>query len=54
MARTRNVAGLSLGLVGLLLLVGIILFLFPEPATSGIGITLIVVALVLWVVQQVL
>jgi hypothetical protein len=54
MAQNRSSLGISLGLVGLLLLVGIVLFLFPEPATSGIGIALIVAALVLWVVQQVL
>lgn len=45
-----NVAGL--GLVGLLLLVGVILFFFPEPVSSGLGVTLIVAAVVVWVIQQ--
>lgn len=42
----------GLGLVGLLLIAGIILFIFPEPATSGLGITLIVIAIIVWVVQE--
>lgn len=44
----------SLGLVGLLIVIGIILFLFPEPATSGLGITLIVLALIVWAVSELL
>lgn len=49
---TMNAAGL--GLVGLLLVVGIVLFLFPEPATSGLGVALIVIAIIVWIVQEVL
>lgn len=37
----------GLGLGGLLLIVGIILFVIPEPATSGIGIVLILLGLLL-------
>lgn len=36
------------GLITLLFLVGIGLFIFPEPATSGLGIALIATAAVLW------
>lgn len=50
MVRNSNLAGL--GLVGLLLLAGIILFIFPEPATSGIGVMLIIVAVIIWVIQR--
>lgn len=39
------------GVIGLILLVGVALFLFPEPATSGVGILLILVGAVLWVVD---
>lgn len=42
----------GLGLVGLLLLIGLILFLFPEPATSGLGVTIIVIALIVWAVSR--
>ncbi|WP_254534526.1 hypothetical protein [Halomarina litorea] len=48
----RNIGGL--GLVGLLLVIGIVLFLFPEPVTSGLGISLIVAAVVLWAIQELL
>lgn len=44
---------MALGLVGLLLVVGVVLFVFPEPATSGLGILLIATAVVLWLVQEV-
>jgi len=50
MARSRNLGGL--GLVGLLLVIGLVLFLFPEPATSGIGVTLIVIAIIVWAVSE--
>lgn len=48
----RNIGGL--GLVGLLLVVGVVLFLFPEPLTSGLGGTLIAAAVLLWVAQELL
>jgi hypothetical protein len=44
----------GLGIVGLLLIAGIILFVFPEPATSGLGITLVVVAVIVWAVAELL
>ncbi|WP_227377133.1 hypothetical protein [Haladaptatus halobius] len=50
MVRNSNIAGL--GLVGLLLIAGIILFVFPEPATSGIGVMLIIAAVIVWAVQR--
>lgn len=50
----RNFGGLTTGLAGTLLLVGFILFIIPEPATSGIGTALMLAGLVLWVVQTVL
>ncbi|WP_433634057.1 hypothetical protein [Halomicrococcus sp. NG-SE-24] len=50
MARDSKLAGL--GLVGLLLVAGGILFFFPEPATSGIGVMLIIAAVVIWVIQR--
>lgn len=37
--------------VGLLLIVGIILFFFPEPITTTIGIVLIGLAVVMWVTE---
>jgi len=39
------------GLAGLLLLAGIALFLFPEPATSGIGILLIATGVAVWLLD---
>lgn len=36
------------GLISLLLIGGVILFLFPEPATSGIGMLLVGAGLILW------
>jgi hypothetical protein len=41
----------DVGLIGGLLLVGVALFLFPEPATSAIGIGLITLGVVAWVVD---
>lgn len=43
-----------MALVGLLLLVGVILFLFPEPATSGLGATLILLGILIWAAREVL
>lgn len=37
----------GVGLLGLLVIVGLILLVFPEPATSGIGVLLLVIALIL-------
>lgn len=45
---------MALGLAGVLLVIGVILFLFPEPATSGLGMTLIGIAIMLWVVREIL
>lgn len=39
------------GLIGLLLVVGVVLFLFPEPATSALGIGLIAVGVLAWLVD---
>jgi len=39
---------------GLLVLAGIILFLVPEPATSGLGVTLIVVGAIVRLVSWLL
>lgn len=39
------------GLIGLLLVVGVVLFLIPEPATSGLGILLVVAGVVLWILD---
>lgn len=44
----------SIGLVGLLLLLGVVLFVFPEPATSGFGVTIILVAIVIWAASEIL
>lgn len=44
----------SIGWIGLVLLLGVVLFLFPEPVTSGLGITILLVALAIWVVSEVL
>ncbi|WP_276302412.1 hypothetical protein [Halorussus lipolyticus] len=41
----------DVGLIGTLLVVGVALFLFPEPATSAIGIGLIALGVVAWVVD---
>jgi hypothetical protein len=41
----------DVGLIGGLLLVGIALFLFPEPGTSAIGIGLIALGVIAWVVD---
>lgn len=38
------------GLISLLLVVGIVLFLIPEPATSGLGILLVGAGVMLWLV----
>lgn len=42
------------GLGGLLVIVGIILFVIPEPATSGLGIALIVIGALVWLVSWLL
>ena len=39
------------GLITLTLIAGVALFLFPEPATSGLGILLITVGVVAWLVD---
>jgi hypothetical protein len=46
MARSRLP---NLGGVSLLIVIGVLLLVFPEPATSGIGLLLLLVALILWV-----
>ncbi len=52
-ARTDDDEGtwLDEGLITLTLVAGVALFLFPEPATSGLGILLIGVAVVAWLVD---
>ena len=42
------------GIVGLLLIAGVVLFFFPEPATSAIGILLIGLAVVAWIADLIL
>ena len=39
------------GLIGLLLVAGVVLFFFPEPATSAIGIGLITVGALAWIID---
>lgn len=39
------------GLIGLVLVVGVVLFLFPEPATSALGMALVAIGLVAWLVD---
>jgi hypothetical protein len=39
------------GLIGLVLVAGIALFLFPEPTTSAIGIGLITVGAIAWIID---
>ena len=39
------------GLIGTILLVGFVLFVIPEPATSGIGILLLATGVVLWIID---
>ncbi|MFC4451619.1 hypothetical protein [Halorussus aquaticus] len=39
------------GLIGALLLVGVVLFLFPEPATSAIGIGLVTIGVIAWLID---
>ena len=45
---TSKLTGGSAGLAGLLLLVGIVLFLFPEPTTSFLGLFIALAGAVLW------
>lgn len=40
------------GVAGILLLVGVVLFFFPEPATSALGIGLIVLGVIAWVAEE--
>lgn len=47
--RQADDSWLTRGLASMLLLSGILMFLFPEPATSLLGIGLIVAGLVVWV-----
>ena len=42
------------GIVGLLLIAGVVLFFFPEPSTSVIGIALIGLAVVVWIIDLIL
>ena len=42
------------GLIGLLLIAGIVLFFFPEPTTSVIGIALIGIAVVAWIIDWII
>jgi hypothetical protein len=38
----------GLGLLGLLVVIGLVLLIFPEPATSGIGLFIIVLAIIMF------
>jgi drug/metabolite transporter (DMT)-like permease len=42
------------GLIGLLLVAGVVLFLFPEPSTSAFGILLIVTGLLGWAIDAII
>ena len=50
MVRRRKTGGGlgGAGLAGLLILVGLVLFIFPEPATSGLGVILMLIGVLLW------
>lgn len=39
------------GLISTLLVVGVVLFIIPEPATSGLGIFLITVGVMAWLID---
>lgn len=39
------------GIVSVLLVVGVVLFLFPEPATSAIGMVLVALGLAMWLLD---
>ncbi|WP_433632248.1 hypothetical protein [Halomicrococcus sp. NG-SE-24] len=39
------------GVVSVLLVVGVVLFLFPEPATSAIGMGLVALGLAMWLLD---
>lgn len=39
------------GLISLLLVAGVVLFLFPEPATSAIGIGLVTLGALAWIID---
>ena len=42
------------GLIGLLLIAGVVLFFFPEPTTSIIGIALLAIGVVAWIIDWIL
>lgn len=42
------------GLISLLIIAGVVLFFFPEPATSMLGIVLILIGAVAWLVDALL
>ncbi|EJN59797.1 hypothetical protein SAMN04487950_3251 [Halogranum rubrum] len=43
----RNVGGTTSG-ASLLIIIGAILLVFPEPTTSGLGLILLLIGLLLW------
>lgn len=43
----------DVGLITLLLVAGVVLFVFPEPVTSGLGILLVLTGAALWLVDLV-
>jgi hypothetical protein len=49
--RTEGDGWLDEGLIGLVLVAGIALFLFPEPATSAVGIVLITLGVIGWIID---
>ena len=46
--RGGKLGSAGFGLGGLLILVGLVLFIIPEPATSGLGVVLMVLGVLLW------
>lgn len=53
MAEDEDGTWLDEGLITLLLVAGVILFLFPEPITTSIGIILLAAGVILWVADAI-
>lgn len=49
--RTTDDSWVETGFITVLFVVGVVLFLIPEPATSGIGVVLIAAGVVLWLLD---
>lgn len=50
-SETEDEGWLTEGVISMVLVIGVALFLFPEPVTSAVGIGLIAVGVVAWVVD---